>query len=124
LTRTPLQSILGFSELGQMRSREQPRLADMFGDIHGAGQRVLALVNDLMDLAKVESRRTGLARPTPDRGLFQRHKRTTPYARSARMRWPRPGRRQSRCRGHWPEGRRPAGRNARCRHSRIPEPTR
>ncbi len=53
--RTPLQSIMGFSELGQMRSREQPRLAGMFGDIHGAGQRMLALVNDLLDLAKVES---------------------------------------------------------------------
>ncbi len=53
--RTPLQSIIGFSELGQMRSREQVRLAAMFQDIHGAGQRMLGLVNDLLDLAKIES---------------------------------------------------------------------
>ncbi len=53
--RTPLQSIIGFSELGQMRSREQARLAAMFQDIHGAGQRMLGLVNDLLDLAKIES---------------------------------------------------------------------
>jgi len=53
--RTPLQSIIGFSELGLMRGREQPKLAAMFTDIHGAGQRMLGLVNDLLDVAKIES---------------------------------------------------------------------
>ena len=53
--RTPLQSIIGFSELGQVRGRDAPKLASMFGDIHGAGQRMLALVNDLLDVAKIES---------------------------------------------------------------------
>ena len=53
--RTPLQSIIGFSELGQMRGRDAPKLAGMFNDIHKAGQRMLALVNDLLDVAKIES---------------------------------------------------------------------
>ncbi|MDT9000041.1 ATP-binding protein [Paucibacter sp. APW11] len=53
--RTPLQTIIGFSELGQMRGREQPKLLGMFNDIHAAGQRMLALVNDLLDVAKIES---------------------------------------------------------------------
>lgn len=53
--RTPLQSILGFSELGQMRGAEMPRLASMFADIHASGQRMLALVNDLLDVSKIES---------------------------------------------------------------------
>lgn len=53
--RTPLQSILGFSELGTVRGREQPRLASMFSDIHASGQRMLALVNDLLDVSKIES---------------------------------------------------------------------
>ena len=53
--RTPLQSILGFSELGLVRGRQQPALAAMFDDIHAAGQRMLGLVNDLLDLAKIES---------------------------------------------------------------------
>jgi len=52
--RTPLQSILGFSEIGALRSREQPRLAELFGDVHRAGQRMLSLVNDLLDLSKIE----------------------------------------------------------------------
>ncbi|OWQ84702.1 hypothetical protein CDN99_23485 [Roseateles aquatilis] len=53
--RTPLQSILGFSELGMMCSGEQERLRAMFVDIHGSGQRMLALVNDLLDASKLES---------------------------------------------------------------------
>ncbi len=53
--RTPLQAIIGFSELGLRRGKEQPKLASMFDDIHNAGQRMLALVNDLLDVAKIES---------------------------------------------------------------------
>lgn len=53
--RTPLQSILGFAELGMLRGRSQPQLASMFEDIHSAGQRMLALVNDLLELSRLES---------------------------------------------------------------------
>jgi PAS domain S-box-containing protein len=54
--RTPLQSIIGFSELGLTRSGEQLRLRAMFEDIHGAGQRMLSLVNDLLDVSKIDSK--------------------------------------------------------------------
>src|SRR5256885_5804705 len=50
-----LQSIMGFAELGALRSRGNPAMADMFNDIHEAGIRMLALVNDLLDVAKLES---------------------------------------------------------------------
>ncbi len=53
--RTPLQSIIGFSELGKTRVRDPARQSAMFEDIHAAGQRMLALVNDLLDVAKIES---------------------------------------------------------------------
>ncbi|MBI5336032.1 MAG: PAS domain S-box protein [Burkholderiales bacterium] len=53
--RTPLQSILGFSELGLVRGADSPKLAAMFRDIHASGERMLALVNDLLDVAKIES---------------------------------------------------------------------
>lgn len=53
--RTPLQSILGFSELGMARGRQDERLASMFSDIHASGNRMLTLVNDLLDLAKIEN---------------------------------------------------------------------
>ncbi|HEY9107386.1 MAG TPA: ATP-binding protein [Roseateles sp.] len=53
--RTPLQAILGFSELGFTRGGDNPRLAGMFSDIHNSGQHMLALVNDLLDVSKIES---------------------------------------------------------------------
>lgn len=53
--RTPLQTIIGFSELGTVRARSDPRVLGMFNDIHAAGQRMLALVNNLLDLSRLES---------------------------------------------------------------------
>lgn len=53
--RTPLQSIIGFSELGLYRAPKDPIVLGMFGDILTSGQRMLALVNDLLDVAKIES---------------------------------------------------------------------
>jgi len=53
--RTPLQSIMGFSELGMMRGGATPSVCAMFEDIHAAGQRMLSVVNDLLDVSKIES---------------------------------------------------------------------
>ena len=53
--RTPLQSILGFSELGMMRSAQTPKLQSMFTDIHSSGDRMLALVNNLLDVSRIDS---------------------------------------------------------------------
>ena len=70
--RTPLQSILGFSELGMLRGREQPKLQSMFTDIHASGARMLALVNDLLDVAKIESSVGAITLERADlRGLVQ-----------------------------------------------------
>ncbi|MBC7681281.1 MAG: PAS domain S-box protein [Ferruginibacter sp.] len=70
--RTPLQSILGFSELGLTRGREHPKLQSMFNDIHASGGRMLALVNDLLDVAKIESSVGSITLERADlRGLVQ-----------------------------------------------------
>jgi PAS domain S-box-containing protein len=58
--RTPLQSILGFSELGLRRAQEHPRFVGMFQSVHDAGQRMLHLVNDLLDLSKLQGATGGL----------------------------------------------------------------
>ncbi len=55
--RTPLNSILGFSELlsedtGQM---DAARRADYARIIHESGQHLLGLVNDILDLSRVEA---------------------------------------------------------------------
>jgi signal transduction histidine kinase len=56
--RTPLNAILGFSEiirdeaLGPINS---PKYAEYAGDIHYSGRHLLGLINDILDLSKIES---------------------------------------------------------------------
>lgn len=56
--RTPLNAILGFSEvmrdevMGPMQNKAYRSYA---GDIHSSGQHLLELVNDILDLAKIEA---------------------------------------------------------------------
>ncbi|WP_159879762.1 MULTISPECIES: ATP-binding protein [Aquitalea] len=54
--RTPMHAILGFTEIGEARSRQlqDDKLAQYFQRIHSSGNRLLQLLNDLLDLAKME----------------------------------------------------------------------
>jgi two-component system cell cycle sensor histidine kinase PleC len=58
--RTPLNAILGFSEIiaeecfGAVGS---PRYKEYAGDIHNSGAHLLSLINDLLDVAKIEAGR-------------------------------------------------------------------
>jgi signal transduction histidine kinase len=57
--RTPLNAVIGFSEalkdrlFGELNAKQ----AEYVADIHGSGLLLLALINDLLDLAKVEAGR-------------------------------------------------------------------
>ncbi len=62
--RTPLQSIIGFAELGETRSEGQDKLRAMFTRIEKAGQRMLRLVEDLLDVSRIGST-VGSIRPEP-----------------------------------------------------------
>ncbi|MCP4596205.1 ATP-binding protein [Neptuniibacter sp.] len=55
--RTPLHGILSFSEMGQDKVEVAPtsRLKRYFTRINESGERLLHLVNDLLDLSKLES---------------------------------------------------------------------
>ncbi|MDT7837330.1 PAS domain-containing sensor histidine kinase [Aquabacterium sp. OR-4] len=53
--RTPLQSILGFSELALRRAMPIERLRDVLQDIHRSGDRMLTLVNEVLDVSKFDS---------------------------------------------------------------------
>lgn len=55
--RTPLHAILSFAHLGQTRGLSGPpeRIKNYFEKIHDAGDRLLSLVNDLLDLSKLEA---------------------------------------------------------------------
>jgi two-component system cell cycle sensor histidine kinase PleC len=59
--RTPLNAILGFSEIIHTRALTGiERYSEYGGYIHGSGQHLLALINDILDLAKIESGRLTL----------------------------------------------------------------
>lgn len=56
--RTPLNAIIGFSEVlaGELFGPHSvKKYADYARDIHGAGRHLLALINDILDLAKSEA---------------------------------------------------------------------
>ena len=61
--RTPLNSILGFTSL--MREGMAGPLTDeqrrQLGFVHGSGEHLLALINDLLDLSRIESGRMDVA---------------------------------------------------------------
>jgi len=59
--RTPLQSITGFSDLGRHFARGQAPFEQMFEDIHQGGQRMLRLVNGLLDVSKIDGTQGSLA---------------------------------------------------------------
>lgn len=55
--RTPMHGILGFAELGTSKVFDAPldKLQSFFSQIHSSGERLLALLNDLLDLSKLEA---------------------------------------------------------------------
>jgi PAS domain S-box-containing protein len=61
--RTPLNSIIGFSEMlaGQL---EDPKLKEYAASIRSAGDSLLMLINDILDLSKIEAGRLDIT-PEP-----------------------------------------------------------
>lgn len=56
--RTPLNAILGFSEIirdGSAGPIDPDRLSDYANDIHSSGRLLLSMVNNLLDLSKIET---------------------------------------------------------------------
>src|SRR5205823_6195507 len=62
--RTPLNAIIGFSEVltermfGELNDKQDEYLKD----IHASGQHLLSLINDILDLSKIEAGRMDLER--------------------------------------------------------------
>jgi PAS domain S-box-containing protein len=66
--RTPLNAIIGYSEILQEEVEEagQPGLVPDLQKIRGAGKHLLALINDVLDLSKIEAGRMELYLETFD----------------------------------------------------------
>ena len=68
--RTPLNAILGFADIIRQRlfSDDIDRYAAYAGDIHASGALLLALINDMLDLARIEAGALRLAEEPVDLG--------------------------------------------------------
>ena len=55
--RTPLNAIIGYSEMlyEEVAETDQGELSDDLQKIRGAGQHLLSLINDILDLSKIEA---------------------------------------------------------------------
>ncbi len=63
--RTPLNAIIGFSDMIRTATHGEianERYREYIGDIHDSGQHLLELINDILDLSKIEAGKDELAR--------------------------------------------------------------
>ncbi|HKW83258.1 MAG TPA: GAF domain-containing protein, partial [Burkholderiaceae bacterium] len=70
--RTPLNAIIGFSEVltEQMFGDVNDKQLEYLHDIHSSGQHLLTLINDVLDLSKIEAGRMELDLSCFDLGLL------------------------------------------------------
>jgi signal transduction histidine kinase len=61
--RTPLNAVIGYSQMmiEDADAEHDPEMAEDLGRIHGAGQQLLKLVNEVLDLSKIEAGRMELS---------------------------------------------------------------
>jgi signal transduction histidine kinase len=64
--RTPLNAIIGFSQVirDQLFGPDQARYVDYARDIHDSGDHLLDLINDILDMSKLEARKHQLYEET------------------------------------------------------------
>ncbi|MCG6113612.1 MAG: ATP-binding protein [Mesorhizobium sp.] len=66
--RTPLNAIIGFSELMQQQlfGALGPKYAEYTRDIHGSGTYLLGVINDILDMSKIEAGQFSIDRESID----------------------------------------------------------
>src|SRR5688500_11192276 len=70
--RTPMNSILGFSQLMQRDQGLTARQSQYLGTINRCGKHLLALINDILEMSKLEAGRTTLKLSTFDLPILLR----------------------------------------------------
>jgi PAS domain S-box-containing protein len=68
--RTPMNAVLGFAQLLEREKGTTARQRDYIANIKGAGDHLLALINEILDLASIESGRTQLSEESLDLRQF------------------------------------------------------
>ena len=84
--RTPLNAIIGFSEVltEKMFGDLNDKQLEYLQDIHGSGHHLLSLINDILDLSKIEAGRMELELSSFDLGMLLDNSMTLVRERAAR----------------------------------------
>jgi signal transduction histidine kinase len=84
--RTPLNAIIGFSEVlaEKMFGDVNAKQMEYLQDIHSSGQHLLSLINDVLDLSKIEAGKMELDLSCFDLGLLLEHSTTLVRERAQR----------------------------------------
>jgi signal transduction histidine kinase len=84
--RTPLNAIIGFSEVlaEKMFGDVNDKQMEYLQDIHSSGQHLLSLINDVLDLSKIEAGKMELDLSCFDLGLLLEHSATLVRERAQR----------------------------------------
>jgi signal transduction histidine kinase/CheY-like chemotaxis protein len=66
--RTPMNAIIGYSEMlmEDLQESDQPEMVEDLRKIHSSGKHLLGLINDILDLSKIEAGRMTLFNETYD----------------------------------------------------------
>lgn len=59
--RTPMNAVLGMAQIAKTRLDDQERVADCLGKIEGSSKHLLGLINDILDISKIESQKLSLS---------------------------------------------------------------
>jgi signal transduction histidine kinase/ActR/RegA family two-component response regulator len=89
--RTPLNAILGFGQLLELELRDE-RHSRQVREIRQAGDHLLALINDVLDLARVESGKLSISPEPVDlhAAVLEAVSLLRPLARERSVQWPDP----------------------------------
>ena len=69
--RTPLNAIMGMTDLVRLTCRNSPEVTDYLDKISGSSRYLLSLINDILDMSKIESGKMEIAsEPFSIRGLL------------------------------------------------------
>ena len=68
--RTPMNAIIGMSELAQQSVHNTEQVIDCISKVSNSAKFLLSLINDILDMSRIESGRTVLARDVIDFSTF------------------------------------------------------
>lgn len=68
--RTPMNAIIGMSAIGQLKAEDPEQVRDCFQKINASSQYLLSLINDILDMSKIEHGKMVLARKPFDFSEF------------------------------------------------------